>query len=133
MKNRQVFSAFAVACVLLLSFGCGTTINSSTTTTTVSTTTSMVTTTTLAGTTWVQATAEAAFQVRRSFCSVAFNNNMWVIGGSGIGPLKNDVWYSSDGINWTEATPAAAFAGRYSHSSVVFDDKIWVIGGMLAA
>jgi PKD repeat protein len=54
---------------------------------------------------------------------------MWVIGGISDGSLKNDVWYSSDGIIWKLATPAAAFTARSGHTSVVYDNKMWVIGG----
>jgi len=53
---------------------------------------------------------------------------MWVIGGYD-GSLKNDVWYSIDGISWTQATASAAFSTRYSHSSLVYQSKMWVIGG----
>jgi len=60
--------------------------------------------------------------------SVVFDNKMWVIGGA-AGAVKNDVWYSSNGVTWTQATGAAAFSARHSHTSVVFDNKMWVIGG----
>jgi len=76
-----------------------------------------------------QATAAAGFSGRRNHESVVFNNKMWVIGGYD-GAVKNDVWYSSDGVTWIQATDAAGFSARTEHQSVVFDNKMWVIGGI---
>lgn len=85
------------------------------------------------GITWIQATANAGFLPRSGHSSVAYNNLMWVIGGSTRqttgNPFSNDVWYSSDGVTWTQATSNAAFSKRAGHSSVVFDNKMWVLGG----
>ena len=67
---------------------------------------------------------------RAGHTSVVFDNKMWVMGGYDIfDGLKNDVWYSTDGITWTEATASASWSVRYEHSSVVFDNNIWVMGG----
>jgi hypothetical protein len=55
---------------------------------------------------------------------------MWVIAGSDGYSIKNDVWYSSDGIAWTKAVDSANFPKRRGHTSVVFNSKIWVIGGL---
>jgi hypothetical protein len=80
--------------------------------------------------TWTEATSAATFSGRCGHSSVVFNNKMWIIGGYDTNfVLKNDVWYSIDGIIWTEATSAAAFSTRSNHTSVVYDDKMWVIGG----
>ena len=76
-----------------------------------------------------QATASAGWSVRSHYASVVFDNKMWVIGGYIGGGLKNDVWYSSDGVNWTQATASAGWSARSYHTSVVFDNKMWVIGG----
>jgi hypothetical protein len=66
---------------------------------------------------------------RYGHTSVVFNDKIWVIGGWDNSGLKNDVWYSSDGINWTLATATAPWSERAWHTTVVFDNKIWVIGG----
>ena len=85
------------------------------------------------GSTWSQATANAAWSDRIYHCSVVYDNKIWVIGGED-GSNKNDVWSSSDGITWTQVTAAAAWSARKIHTSVVFDDgsgeKMWVMGGL---
>ena len=53
---------------------------------------------------------------------------MWVLGGY-HGSLRNDVWYSSDGVSWTQATANAPWVARGEHRSIVFNNKIWVLGG----
>ena len=60
---------------------------------------------------------------------IAFNNKLWLIGGSGAG-LKNDVWSSSDGVAWIEETAAAEFPARFQHQVEVFNGKLWIIGGL---
>ena len=84
------------------------------------------------GASWEQATASAAFEARWGHTSLVYNNKLWVIGGCDVislSNLKNDVWYSADGVNWTQATAAAAFKARCWHTSTVYDNKMWVIGG----
>jgi len=83
---------------------------------------------------WTQATAKANFPQRHYHTSVVFNNKMWVIGGDASNfwsdkNVKNDVWYSTDGIAWTQAPPNNVFSSRGGHTSAIFDNKIWVIGG----
>ena len=80
------------------------------------------------GSTWVQATGDAAWSGRNEHTSVVFDNKLWVLGGYSSG-YKNDVWYSEDGVTWTQATSDAGWSGRDNYTSVVFDDKLWVIGG----
>ncbi len=84
--------------------------------------------------TWQQAVGNGLFGggKRYDLTSVAFNNNIWVIGGSDQSTYYNDVWYSSDGNYWFDATNSTGvipFTGRYGHTSVVFKNSIWVIGG----
>lgn len=78
-------------------------------------------------------TQTEAFPKRDQHTAVAFDNKLWVIGGSiqtqGKFNKVNDVWFSTDGKHWQEATSNASFSPRSSHESVVFDNKIWVIGG----
>ena len=86
------------------------------------------------GSDWVEATAAAAFSVRGDHTSVVYDGKMWVIAGSDGGFLKQDVWYSIDGVSWTLATASAAFGDKVAHTSLVYDDgtgeKMWVIGGL---
>lgn len=84
------------------------------------------------GVAWNRATPSASWDARTDHSSLVFNNKMWVIGGQNSSPsnnLKNDVWYSSDGINWNRATSNAPWLPRRGHASVVFNNKMWVIGG----
>ena len=78
---------------------------------------------------WTQATANAGWSARGYHTSVVFDNKIWVIGGYDGGSMRNDVWYSSDGVNWTQATANAGWPASEFHTSVVFDNKIWVLGG----
>jgi PGF-pre-PGF domain-containing protein len=86
------------------------------------------------GVNWTQATGAAAFSGRCCHSSVVYDGRMWVLNGfsqDGISYyLKDDVWYSNDGVNWTQATASAPFSGRWGQGAVVFDNKIWVIGGV---
>lgn len=89
------------------------------------------------GSQWVEAADDTPLGRRNSHSSVVFDDKMWVIGGSEISDdynetfIRNDVWFSTDGVQWTQATSDAGFEPRAGHKSVVFDDKIWVIGGRL--
>jgi hypothetical protein len=82
-------------------------------------------------------TRNAEFGNRMGHSSVVFNAPltttpaMWVIGG-GDPFLKNDAWYSTDGIFWTAATTSTDFGTRTRHASVVFNNEIWVIAGISA-
>ena len=89
------------------------------------------------GASWSAATTAAGFSGRFGHTSLAFNSELWVIGGFD-GTSRSDVWSSSDKINWNEPTANAAFGARHLHTSVVFnpstgsdqDGKMWVIGGV---
>jgi len=77
---------------------------------------------------WICATDSAGWLPRGGYTSVVFDNKIWVIGGYDT-ILRNDVWYSIDGMNWLCATDSAEWSPRTGHASVVFDNKIWVLGG----
>jgi len=84
------------------------------------------------GINWTQATANAGWSARWDYTSLVYDNKMWVMGGwerwdDGI--LKNDVWYSTDGINWVQVTANAGWPKRGNHASLVYDNKMWVTGG----
>jgi hypothetical protein len=77
------------------------------------------------GASWVQVTNSARWSARAGFAAVAFNNQMWVLGGSGF----SDVWSSSDGANWTRVTNAAPWGARSGLQAVAFNGQMWVLGG----
>jgi len=80
---------------------------------------------------WVQATASAGWLGRYEFASMAYNSNIWVMGGrteTGTTQL-NDVWYSPDGTTWTKATSSADWNSRLYLEGLVFSNKMWVMGG----
>jgi len=77
------------------------------------------------GVTWTQATNTAPWGGRYSFGAVAFNAQMWVMGGEGSGAI-NDVWSSSNGVTWTRATSAAPWGGQ--QGVVAFNGQMWVMG-----
>jgi dihydrofolate reductase len=99
------------------------------------------------GTSWTQETSSATFSARSHHQVVAFDSEMWVIGGSmnllsiNLYSRTNDVWSSTNGITWTATATiststiststisTASFSARSNHQSVVFDNKVWVIGG----
>lgn len=74
---------------------------------------------------------DGGFAPRYRHSTTVFDNKLWVTGGSSGdgGNLRNDVWYTENGIEWTEATAEAQFPKRNIHSAVAFDNKLWVIGG----
>jgi len=78
------------------------------------------------GINWTLETEHAGFSPRSGHTVAAFDNRLWVIGGSG----SNDVWSSPDGVNWTLETEHAGFSPRGYHGSAVFDNRLWVIGGV---
>jgi leucine-zipper-like transcriptional regulator 1 len=88
------------------------------------------------GANWSNAVISNHWPPRYDHTIEIFDNRMWVIGGSDHhsgqfmnNMLKNDVWYSTDGVSWTELEDSEHWSPRFAHASVVFDDKIWVIGG----
>jgi len=66
---------------------------------------------------------------------VAFKGKIWLLGGTenyyfgDSTSLKNDVWYSSDGIEWKLATANAGWPPRAYHQAAVFNGRIYVFGG----
>lgn len=86
------------------------------------------------GSSWKLANATPGFDPRIGHASVAFDNRLWVIGGTvGWNDIRNDVWYSFNGVDWFEATSNADFSPRTNHTALVYDNQIWVIGGSLAS
>lgn len=69
--------------------------------------------------------------------ALAFNGNMWLLGGYGPvtinGTVTNrklaDVWDSPDGANWNQVTSSAGFGALTDFGTAVFNGNIYVIGG----
>nr|WP_320161582.1 hypothetical protein [uncultured Methanoregula sp.] len=89
---------------------------------------------------WTEITASAGFSPRYDYGTVAFNDQLWIIGGhiqnaflwgcSGNSTCDmNDVWSSADGKNWTLVTDNAGFSPRSGSGVAVFNNRLWVIGG----
>ena len=78
---------------------------------------------------WQQQTASAHWTARSNHSAVAYNDKIWVFGGSD-GSNDNEVWSSEDGITWQQATiNGSHWSERRSHTSLVFNNKIWLLGG----
>jgi len=83
----------------------------------------------------------AGFQPRHGFVGVAYDNQVWVIGGlenvtfydqygSGTKEVpQNDVWVTSDFTSWSQPTTAANFEARSYFSGAVADGRMWIMGG----
>ena len=88
------------------------------------------------GSSWSQVVSHAPWQGRASHAVIAFDDRLWVLGGScieGTPPYAttrylNDVWHSGNGRDWTHA-PNAPWAARSGHAAAVFGGKLWVLGG----
>jgi len=69
---------------------------------------------------------------RHSHTSVALpDGSIVLMGGSGAGGYRNDVWRSTDqGVTWTQMTASASWTPRRNHSSVALSDgSIVLMGG----
>ncbi len=89
------------------------------------------------GINWTERTANGhpdSYGGRWNHQSVAYNGELWIIGGRGDAGLKNDVWsFNTQTNSWTEATASANFSPRSKHQAVAFNDgsgeKLFLIGG----
>jgi hypothetical protein len=75
---------------------------------------------------WLPVSANASWSPRYDHTALVFNDELWVLGGSG----GNDVWKSGDGVSWNKVTDSAGWLPRSGHASVVFDNRMWVLGGI---
>jgi leucine-zipper-like transcriptional regulator 1 len=79
---------------------------------------------------WIQVTDSADWAPRRYAATVAFNGQLWLIGGSFLGGHRTSaVWSSPDGNVWTQVSPAAPWAPRSSLGVAVHHGRLWVLGG----
>lgn len=79
---------------------------------------------------WRLETAAAPWEGRFFHAAAAFDNRLWVLGGTTHSQSsKNDVWSSVDGINWVQESAAAPWLRRNGHAAVEFANRLWVAGG----
>jgi hypothetical protein len=87
------------------------------------------------GLSWLEATPKAEFGVRQEQLCLSDSKGIWLIGGridstdSVDKPLRNDVWFSSDGVSWKKIKEHASFIPRCEQGGLVFQGCLWMIGG----
>ena len=69
----------------------------------------------------------APFTGRENQTVIAFNGDLYVIGG--VGAASPDVWASADGHSWSEVASSTAMGSRGGATGLVFDNRMWVLGG----
>ncbi|BCD96532.1 hypothetical protein [Marinagarivorans cellulosilyticus] len=90
------------------------------------------------GNTWTRVVQNTEFSVRQEHKVVAFNDKLWLIGGTTyntsttLNEALNDVWSSEDGKTWVQELENAPFAVRRDHALLVHNNRMWVIGGTAA-
>src|SRR5579871_43421 len=65
---------------------------------------------------------------------LAFNGNLWVMGGEGpegINFSLSDVYKSPDGANWSNVTNSAGFGNRTRFNATVFNGNMYIVGGYM--
>ena len=79
---------------------------------------------------WDLVNAKPGWGKRYAAGGVVFKNKMWVLGGLQDQSLKNDIWWSEDGVKWTKSSADAPWSPRQLFGNVVVkDNKMWIIGG----
>ena len=87
------------------------------------------------GSHWNKVNASAPFGGRFGSQLLAYNGQLWLIGGNNNGTLMNDVWSSSDGVSWTQVLApnisgtATQFTPREDFCALVYNGSMWVIAG----
>jgi N-acetylneuraminic acid mutarotase len=86
------------------------------------------------GTTWAQATANAAFPAREGHAVAVLNNSMWLIGGDNGQTGMADLWMSTDGVTWAQQAPVGTpFPARTLHATATLNSRLYVVGGAAAS
>lgn len=85
------------------------------------------------GKNWVQMMTNAPFGKRRGHAAIVFDNKLWIVGGSkgnnSNQPLKNDVWYTTNGNLWFQTTDNASFPPRRNHTMETSGELMWLTSG----
>ena len=80
----------------------------------------------------VRLTENATFSKRIRGSAAAFNDKLWIIGGTDeTGNDLTDIWSSEDGITWTNEGDFP-FGTLYEHKLITFNNKLWLYGGVIA-
>jgi hypothetical protein len=85
---------------------------------------------------WNQVLSSAPWVGRIHHSTEVFDGRMWLMAGHNknipAGPyhLRNDVWYSYDGVNWTEL-PNTPWDYTHAASIYIYDSALWLAAGYL--
>ena len=71
----------------------------------------------------------ADWTARSLYQAVVHNDRLYVMGGTGSGGRKNDVWSWAEGESWMLVTMSAAWSARQDHQAVVHNGRLYVLGG----
>ena len=72
----------------------------------------------------------ADWTARSLYQAVVHNDRLYVMGGTGSGGRKNDVWSWAEGEeSWKEETGSAAWTVRQGHQAVAHNGRLYVLGG----
>ncbi len=66
---------------------------------------------------------------REGHQTLAFRDSLWIFGGITESGVKNDIWYSKDGVNWEEKFEIPPWSPRCFHNVLLYNNKIWLITG----
>ncbi|WP_108124722.1 Ig-like domain-containing protein [Saccharospirillum mangrovi] len=70
------------------------------------------------------------FPGRYDHDAVAFNNQLWIVGGrDNDGNDLADIWSSADGLSWVKHDSTKPPPARHGHQLVVFQNNLLLIGG----
>lgn len=80
---------------------------------------------------WVQVTDKAPWQARDSQGEVAYQDQLWILGGwfDSFAAPPRDVWSTSDGKNWKLVNREAPWKHSDLPMSLVFGKRMWLMGG----
>ena len=84
------------------------------------------------GKTWRRDKANngTGWTARQDHQAVVHNGRLYVMGGTGSGGRKNDVWSWAEGEeSWKEETGSAAWTVRQGHQAVSHNGRLYVLGG----
>ena len=71
----------------------------------------------------------ADWTARSLYQAVVHNDRLYVMGGTGSGGRKNDVWSWAEGESWMLVTMSAAWSARQDHQAVAHNGRLYVLGG----
>ncbi|MCJ8328929.1 MAG: galactose oxidase [Lentisphaeria bacterium] len=86
------------------------------------------------GVNWACIQDSAAFSPRIWHGVEVYRDHIWVLAGDEVlngrsANVRNDVWFSKDGIHWQELKSETIFSERHEVSTWVFDNKLFLGAG----